>query len=60
MLDNLDLALAHTGNLDAACKNFVIGVEMTRKLFLDAVKSHGLVVVEAARGAEFNPSYNFV
>jgi len=55
VLDNLDLALAHTGNLDAACKNFVIGVEMTRKLFLDAVKSHGLVVVEAARGAEFNP-----
>jgi molecular chaperone GrpE len=55
ILDNLDLALAHTGNLDGACKNFVIGVDMTRKLFLDAVKSHGLVAVEATRGGEFNP-----
>ena len=55
VLDNLDLALAHTGNLDAACKNFVIGVDMTRKLFLDALKGHGLVQVEAARGVEFNP-----
>ncbi|MDD3312832.1 nucleotide exchange factor GrpE [Pseudodesulfovibrio sp.] len=55
VLDNLELALAHTGNLDGACKNFVIGVEMTRKLFLDAVKGHGLVAVDAARGAEFNP-----
>jgi molecular chaperone GrpE len=55
ILDNLDLALAHTGNLDGACKNFVIGVDMTRKLFLDAVKGHGLVQVEAARGAAFNP-----
>lgn len=55
VLDNLDLALAHTDNLDAACKNFVIGVDMTRKLFLDAVKSHGLEAVAAARGSEFNP-----
>lgn len=55
VLDNLDLALAHTDNLDAACKNFVIGVDMTRKLFLDAVKSHGLEAVDASRGSEFNP-----
>ena len=55
VLDNLDLALAHTGNLDAACKNFVIGVDMTRKLFLDAVKGHGLEAVAATRGSEFNP-----
>jgi molecular chaperone GrpE len=55
VLDNLDLALAHTANLDGACKNFVIGVDMTRKLFLDAVKGHGLVQVDAARGGEFNP-----
>lgn len=58
VLDNLDLALAHTNNLDAACKNFVIGVDMTRKLFLDAVKSHGLEAVEAARGVEFNPEFH--
>lgn len=55
VLDNLELALAHTDNLDDACKNFVIGVDMTRKLFLDAVKSHGLEAVDAARGSEFNP-----
>lgn len=55
VLDNLDLALAHTGNLDDACKNFVIGVDMTRKLFLDAVKSHGLEAVVAVRGEDFNP-----
>ena len=55
ILDNLDLALAHTDGLDGACKNFVIGVDMTRKLFLDAVKNHGLEAVSAERGAEFNP-----
>jgi len=55
VLDNLDLALAHTGNLDGACKNFVIGVDMTRKIFADAVKGHGLVQIDAARGGEFNP-----
>ena len=38
ILDNLDLALAHTDNLSAECKNFVVGVDMTRKIFLDAVK----------------------
>lgn len=58
VLDNLDLALAHTDNLDAACKNFVIGVDMTRKLFLDAVKNHGLESVDAARGSEFNPEFH--
>ena len=57
-LDNLDLALAHTDNLDAACKNFVIGVDMTRRLFLDAVKGHGLEAVEAARGVVFNPEFH--
>ncbi|NDV18011.1 nucleotide exchange factor GrpE [Pseudodesulfovibrio sp. JC047] len=55
VLDNLDLALAHTDNLDGACKNFVIGVDMTRKLFLDAVKGHGLEVVSATVGGEFDP-----
>lgn len=55
VLDNLDLALAHTGNLDDACKNFVIGVDMTRKLFLDAVKGHGLEAVPVAVGSDFDP-----
>ncbi|MEZ7195776.1 nucleotide exchange factor GrpE [Pseudodesulfovibrio karagichevae] len=55
ILDNLDLALAHTDGLSAECKNFVIGVDMTRKIFLDAVKNHGLETVQAAKGAEFDP-----
>jgi molecular chaperone GrpE len=55
ILDNLDLALAHTDNLSAECKNFVIGVDMTRKIFLDAVKNHGLEAVQAGVGAEFDP-----
>ena len=55
ILDNLDLALAYTDGLDAGCKNFIIGVDMTRKLFLDAVKNHGLETVAAERGSEFNP-----
>ncbi|MBG0790394.1 MAG: nucleotide exchange factor GrpE [Desulfovibrionaceae bacterium] len=55
VLDNLDLALAHTDGLSESCKNFVIGVDMTRKLFLDAVKGHGLVAVEAAVGGDFDP-----
>ena len=55
ILDNLDLALAHTDNLSAECKNFVIGVDMTRKIFLDAVKNHGLEAVQAGVGVEFDP-----
>lgn len=55
ILDNLDLALAYTDGLDAGSKNFVIGVDMTRKLFLDAVKNHGLETVAAEPGSEFNP-----
>ncbi|WP_316901571.1 nucleotide exchange factor GrpE [Pseudodesulfovibrio indicus] len=55
ILDNLDLALAHTDGLSAECKNFVIGVDMTRKLFVDAVKNHGLEVVQAAKGSDFDP-----
>jgi molecular chaperone GrpE len=55
ILDNLDLALAHTDNLSAECKNFVVGVDMTRKLFLDAVRNHGLEAVQAAKGAGFDP-----
>jgi molecular chaperone GrpE len=55
ILDNLDLALAHTGGLSSECQNFVIGVDMTRKLFLGAVKGHGLEQVQAEVGAEFDP-----
>lgn len=53
-LDNLDLALQHA-NTDAACKNFVIGVQMTRKLMQDALTKHGLTQAGAV-GEEFNPA----
>ena len=43
-LDNLDLAFQY-GSQDAACKNTLMGVEMTRKLLLDAIKRHCLEVV---------------
>lgn len=57
VLDNLDLALAHTDGLDDACKNFVMGVDMTRKSFLDALKNHGVERLEAAPGQEFDPEF---
>ncbi|MDL2267674.1 nucleotide exchange factor GrpE [Desulfovibrio sp. OttesenSCG-928-G15] len=53
-LDNLDLALQHA-NTDAVCKNFVIGVQMTRKLMQDALAKHGLAQ-SGAVGEEFNPA----
>src|SRR5512142_1961256 len=41
VLDNLDLALAHGRTMDA-CKDVVLGVDMTRKVFLDILARHGL------------------
>lgn len=46
VLDNLDLALNHAPA--DGCKDFVLGVDMTRKIFLDILKNHGLSVVEEA------------
>ncbi|MCL1939791.1 MAG: nucleotide exchange factor GrpE [Desulfovibrionaceae bacterium] len=53
-LDNLDLALQHAGNYEG-CKDFVVGVQMTRKLLQDALTKHGLVQAGAV-GEEFNPA----
>lgn len=55
-LDNLDLALQY-GSQSEACKDMLMGVEMTRKLLLDAVKKHGLEPVGAV-GEEFNPEWH--
>lgn len=53
-LDNLDLALEHAkGN--EAYKDFLIGVEMTRKLLLEALQRHGLKPVGAV-GEMFDPA----
>lgn len=52
-LDNLDLALRY-GSQHEACKDMLMGVEMTRKLLLDAVQKHGLEPVGAV-GEVFTP-----
>ncbi len=54
VLDNLALAMEHAGN-DDACKNIVMGVDMTRKMFLDILKKHGLECVGAC-GEAFAPN----
>lgn len=53
-LDNLDLALQY-GSQHEACKDMLMGVEMTRKLLIDAVRQHGLEAV-GQEGEEFNPA----
>lgn len=55
-LDNLDLALQY-GSKNEACKDMLMGVEMTKKLLLDAVKKHGLEPVGAV-GEAFNPEFH--
>ncbi len=52
-LDNLDLALQYGGK-NEACKDMLMGIEMTRKLLLEAVKNHGLEPVGEV-GEEFTP-----
>lgn len=53
-LDNLDLALQY-GSQNEACKDMVMGIEMTRKQLLDAVAKSGLVAL-GERGEAFDPA----
>jgi molecular chaperone GrpE len=53
VLDHLDLALAH-GRGNEACKDFMVGVDMTRKAFVDILARHGVTEFGAA-GEPFNP-----
>jgi len=53
VLDHLDLALAH-GRGNDACKDFVVGVDMTRKAFADILGRHGVTEFGQA-GEPFNP-----
>lgn len=53
-LDNLDLALAYAPE-SKECQNFVIGVDMTRKLLLDALSRHGLEQI-GQLGEHFDPA----
>ncbi len=52
-LDSLDLAIQYGGN-DPACQSLLTGVTMTRKLILDALKNHGLLVAGTV-GEVFDP-----
>jgi molecular chaperone GrpE len=52
-LDTLDLALQY-GTQREACKDVIQGVEMTRKLMLDALRRHGLETL-GERGDAFTP-----
>jgi molecular chaperone GrpE len=52
-LDTLDRAIEY-GSADEACKEVIQGVEMTRKLLLDALKAHGLEI-RGECGEAFNP-----
>ena len=53
VLDNLDLALTHGEKLEG-CKDFMVGVDMTRKVFLDTLSQHGLTPV-GEKGEPFTP-----
>lgn len=53
-IDNLDLALAYAPESKES-QNFVVGVDMTRKLLLDALSRHGLEQVGCI-GEEFDPA----
>ena len=53
VLDHLDLALTHGKGL-AACKDFVVGVDMTRKAFIDILGRHGVTEFGAV-GEAFDP-----
>lgn len=54
VVDNLDLALMHGKQLDA-CKDLVMGVDMTMKIFLDTMKKHGLEQI-AEVNVPFDPA----
>lgn len=53
VLDNMELALEHGGKVEA-CKDLVMGVDMTRKIFLDILARQGLTPVGEI-GEPFNP-----
>ncbi len=55
-LDNLDLAIQY-GSKDEACKDTIMGVEMTKKLLLDVIKKHGLEPI-GNQGEPFNPEFH--
>ena len=55
-IDNLDLAIKHAQGQEA-CKNFLIGVEMTRKMLLESLAKRGLQTT-GMEGETFDPSHH--
>jgi molecular chaperone GrpE len=55
-LDSLDRAIEY-GSEHEACKEVIQGVEMTRKLLLNALKAHGLAT-RGECGEPFNPEFH--
>jgi len=55
-LDTLDRAIEY-GSENEACKEVIQGVEMTRKLLLNALKAHGLAT-RGECGEPFNPEFH--
>ena len=53
ILDHLDLALTHGREIEA-CKDFMVGVDMTRKAFIDILARHGVTEFGAV-GEAFDP-----
>lgn len=54
VLDNLALAIEHAGD-NPACQGIIMGVDMTRKIFLETLKRHGLECIGAC-GEAFDPA----
>lgn len=54
VIDNLELAINHGQNVPG-CKDVLLGVEMTRRIFLETLAKHGLEAVAPAAGEAFNP-----
>lgn len=55
-VDNLDLAIKHAQGQEA-CKNFLIGVEMTRKMLLESLAKRGLQAT-GMEGETFDPNHH--
>jgi len=56
VLDNIDLALAH-GRGNDACRDLLLGIEMTRKIFAETLSRHGLEEFGTV-GEPFNPEFH--
>ena len=57
IIDNLELALEH-GRAVQACQDLVQGVDMTRKILLEAMQKHGFQAIASEKGQAFDPAWH--